>query len=1033
MSIKREISSNYGIFSEKFIIPSGYNLNNSNRTLLPQPQGLLAYDPGQNTVFHSNGNEWIPIQGSLGPTGPAGPEETNIPDILINQTLFVDPVHNTTPSERENLQKPYDNIITAIADAQSGDLIVVRPGEYTLTDAIILPENKDINFYFEPGSVVTNSSGRVFLSNPGENETRNHNILGYGEFYSNLGVLALFGAGITKMRFEANVASMISEGTGLIILIDSPNSELNVLVRKEIRQNSAFECIRIDNSPGSVLNLTATNLIQEGVGPIFIQFGGNTDTISHINFDKATSKRLGFSNLSGIAHINGNSIEILNEQDEPVDLRCITAQDTAETYVNVNSIIMKSDNKPSDSVFIVADNNSTLHLRSKFCKSEYGIFVRNLSNENEEKNLFFDVDLVEFGKDGITLDHLLLISGQGTNNVKGRFGKVVYLGTGEFDLIHIGPFASSYNVNITVESNVDSGIVRILSNSNRLQSSFKLDIKNFFDLYIESDEPSIFDIKSIDILGDLEIKGSNNSVFNGDLNIICDSLCKNKNFTLNQGSGKISITTFDFGNLDFPILNFDITQIGDFSIKALNFVGNPQEKIFFNESLDGKLTNFEIDNFRAGSLDFRMTPGDPENPWIFVLKSKNVNFGDPDPILGTIDIVSNNSNIFDIECDTFRGNTVYIVEDFKGKFKFHVNKTALFNEVALPADFLGIDIGSTNPASDTIRPDIDIYIKYLSGTNIIVKPQAGRCKLEFDEISLSNILNIQGCKPINNSEEPSVIFKARVLDHMRNETTENISLFQKFSIGTDLSTRIRDNGSLLRDPVVIGIDGGVPGDTFPLGTHTSGSLIFDVDTLRTTQIIQICGSSHESQLDSNKSRDMVRVEILGKSWDLQNCRITTGAYQKAQVVYDVSVINSYHYDDPEDSEGLNAESFIYDTDPFPHFPVVEMLFGNSSDKGGTVVFKDTTVVNLNGSNPNFKVSETQDCMILWMQPSVTTIQKNSLWIIKGENGVTDAGNEGLKHLAMPVFTNKSFNVMAITLTEGFEHNSSDFEEAFWTS
>jgi len=1023
MSIQRKSNVDRGFFTENLTIPAGYNLlNPATRTLDPNPSGLLAYDPGESLVYFSNGSVWQQAGTSdVGPPGSPGPFGYGGPEIFVNKTLYVDPVHTTGTGKRETMTEPFPTIHSAIEDSEPGDLIVVRPGEYTLTDTIILPENKDINLYFEPGSIVTNTIA-VFVSEPSENITRNHNILGYGEFYSNFGVLHLFNEGITKMRFEANVASMINEGAGPIISIQSPNSELNVLVRKEIRQNSnGLECIRIVDSPGSVLNLTAVNLIQEDFNWIFSQIGGsNTDTVSHINFDKATSRNRGFLVDSGVAHINGNSIEMVNEEDEPGELRCISSVNTAETYVNVNSMITNSVNNFFIG-FIRVSNNSTLHLRSKFCKLD-GLanrFIDIFSFENEEMNLFFDIDYVEFGKVGMqSLQQLLAVFFPGAKNVKGRFGKVVYLGTEEFRFIQIGSsvsenHVSSYNVNITVESDMNNGEVTIFPNSNRTKSSFKLNAKNIHELLVNSSpsELSTFDIQCNDILNRLDITSPQQ--FNGNLKLKCKNI--SNEFRIDQGSGIVDIEAFDIIGE-----NIFLTNLGNFHLKAKTLRRTGGNLTILNNT-SGTVSRLNIDRIDVvtNGLTINSDVNDIENPYRLFLKSKEIT------VDGPLNLVGNSPNVYDIQCDNLSISEVSTFINFQGSFKFHVNRSANITGVN------GIRIAGT---SGSIA-NIDLYMKYCETQRLSIQEQSARCKAEFDEILITGILNIFGCdnNTIDNSE-PSVHFKARVLNHMLNQPLQ--SDLQRFALGTDLTARPRDTaGSLLRDPAVIGSDGGNPNvNTFPLGTHRVGTLIFDVETLRTTQNVQICGSYHNHDLGNlQKASEMIRVEILGKSWNIENGRITTGAYQKAQVVYDVGVINWHQLNNADD------ESFIYNTNSESHSPVFEILFGKSNSgpsiQGGSVVFKDTTVVSLNGSTSLGDVREStlSNCMILWMQPAVSVIQRNSAWIIKGANGVTDDGVAGLEHIALPVTNNKAFAVMSITAADGFERTDPGLSNVYWAS
>jgi len=1011
--MRRNITINRGSFNEQLSIPSGYNLNDpGTRTLLPIPFGMLAYEPNQDLVYYSSENSWKVLGfNPSGPTGMIGPLVVIDPDVFVNQTLFVDLIHTTGSGEKDDMTKPYPSIENAIANADSGDTIVVRPGSYTVSNSL-LPSNKSLNFYFEPGSIVT-SNETIFHANLPLETSHKYNILGYGEFYSNEGVILVEGEGSTELKMEANIISYSDVGNNSIITSSSANSVLYI-TSNQIRQNASdHNCILVLNG---IIYVNSNSIIQDGFGFVFSQ---NTFGISYINFETMVSKARSLSILNGgISYINGKSITLFTEEDSGG--RFFQSNGTTIVYLNVDTISVYTQNTLVQTTTILILEQAEFHINCRYFKTNFDrcMVISTASNPEDFGKIFVNVDTFEMGPPFSNNTTSLLLT-QGRMNLSCNIGRIINSTQIFQRTIIIGAFTNDSIIDIKVKSSSSgSQQLEIFENPGSLPNTINiqmLDIDRMF-IFSSNEETS------------LDISFSNTFSFNlgtvttplsANLKIKCLNI--KQNLFINHDEGNITIDAVNLGTPTTPII-LEIVETNNLLIKSLNLISN--NKLTLVDNKPGKITRFDVNNISLRDLEITNSSSNSDNPWRFALKTEYLNLGlEGTPEAGNLEILSDNFAIYDFYCDIFKGNLISTPSNFRGKFRF-ISRSSIFLEPET-VNPLGIRIGNTILVSDFI-PDVDIRIENCKGTNLIIETQEGVCRLDFGEISLSQILNIQGCESSNSELEPSILFKSKVLNHMSEEELSSENLF---SIGTDLSMRIRDTGSsLLRDPAVIGNDGGVPGDTFPLGTHTRGTLIFDVETLRTTQNVQICGSSHEADLDNiDKASEMIRVEILGKSWNIENGRITTGAYQKAQVVYDVGVINWHQLSNASD------ESFIYDTDPESHSPVIEMLFGNSdenSEKGGSVVFKDTTVVNLNGSDglENVKNSSSTDCMILWMSPRILTIQRNSSWIIKGEDGVTDAGAPGNRHIAMFVFNNKGFNVMPV----GFEHTFATFSQAFWT-
>ena len=94
----------------------------------------------------------------------------------FTQSLFVTPTGNDSTATVGDMSKPFATILAATASANSGDTIIVYPGEY-ITGAQIAKDN--VNYYFYPGAIVSGSISLV------EGIFENLNIRGHGIFKTN--------------------------------------------------------------------------------------------------------------------------------------------------------------------------------------------------------------------------------------------------------------------------------------------------------------------------------------------------------------------------------------------------------------------------------------------------------------------------------------------------------------------------------------------------------------------------------------------------------------------------------------------------------------------------------------------------------------------------------------------------------------------------------------------------------------------------------------------------------------------------------
>ena len=119
--------------------------------------------------------------GFTGPTGPCCTGPTGAPrDSFVGRTLFVDSVYgNDVTGQRENFNLPYLTLEEASTDALIGDLIIVRPGNYSPTGTV----SKDgVDWFFQDQTTV------IDTLSPGTNifDSGNYSVTGAGIFLHNI-------------------------------------------------------------------------------------------------------------------------------------------------------------------------------------------------------------------------------------------------------------------------------------------------------------------------------------------------------------------------------------------------------------------------------------------------------------------------------------------------------------------------------------------------------------------------------------------------------------------------------------------------------------------------------------------------------------------------------------------------------------------------------------------------------------------------------------------------------------------------------
>lgn len=117
------------------------NIANQNPFLDTTNWALLAAQGAQGPQGVQGPQGAQGLQGNPGPQGPSG--TSNVP---IGNSVFVSKIGSDATGTRDNMSLPFVTIQGALAAAQTGDTIFVFPGDYELTDQLVL--KNDIHFEF---------------------------------------------------------------------------------------------------------------------------------------------------------------------------------------------------------------------------------------------------------------------------------------------------------------------------------------------------------------------------------------------------------------------------------------------------------------------------------------------------------------------------------------------------------------------------------------------------------------------------------------------------------------------------------------------------------------------------------------------------------------------------------------------------------------------------------------------------------------------------------------------------------------------
>lgn len=171
---------------------------------------------------------------------------------LINKTLFVDENYGVdATAEKYNFDLPYKTINEAINNAEAGDIVHVRPGNYD--ERVLLKDQ--VNLYFEENTYLTSESEALYFS--GNDENFKISIKGYLDIDTqnrSTNTAIVIQGEILDLDIEINSVKYATRG---IAITANQDSKVNFLSKKDIHQTQSV-LNRFININGSASSHTET-------------------------------------------------------------------------------------------------------------------------------------------------------------------------------------------------------------------------------------------------------------------------------------------------------------------------------------------------------------------------------------------------------------------------------------------------------------------------------------------------------------------------------------------------------------------------------------------------------------------------------------------------------------------------------------------------------------------------------------------------------------------------------------------------------
>jgi hypothetical protein len=227
--------------------------------------------------------------------------------IPINNTVFVDQVFGTATGKVEDLAHPFQTLTQGLAAALDQNpsstnpwTIYVQPGTY-ITPTLVLQDG--INFFFTEGTIISNTSGPLFIIDTGSST-----ISGYAEFEISDSLILITGAASVDIEAKSIVTNTPSNTTSIFNIASVLPSSLIV---------NMDSINHVQTSPILLIDGAATvdfNVEQVVAAGIFIRSTTNASGAAFIHtlgIEGGDPTQTGLGNTAGALIINQSDRFIL--------------------------------------------------------------------------------------------------------------------------------------------------------------------------------------------------------------------------------------------------------------------------------------------------------------------------------------------------------------------------------------------------------------------------------------------------------------------------------------------------------------------------------------------------------------------------------------------------------------------------------------------------------------------------------------------------------------------------------------------------
>lgn len=255
-----------------------------------------------NNTYRWDGSAYQPITGLL----------------LTTNIIYVSRSGNDATGARHDLGKPFLTVEAAVSVAQSGDLIKVLPGTYSVASNIA----KDgISYYLEPGAVVIKTTSGDIFDTTGF--TTGFDVFGYGEFRktTNSGYVCRFCSNLAYTFQARRVTSTVSH---IFVL------EASAAINFDVEYATASGGACLSNYSSSSIKIKAHTWTSSYTSVILGYWWLYSSlTIDAVTFSSSAAVTIIYMNTSCILNLNIDNFIGVNYS--------ISIGDGYNMFININS------------------------------------------------------------------------------------------------------------------------------------------------------------------------------------------------------------------------------------------------------------------------------------------------------------------------------------------------------------------------------------------------------------------------------------------------------------------------------------------------------------------------------------------------------------------------------------------------------------------------------------------------------------------------------------------------------------------------